>query len=692
MRPEFYDNIHALADKVVKAESVEDIRAMSRSGEFSSLFEGKYSDYAQAYFLSDLIRKSAKDEAVEFFLDQNMKTYTNEPYVDEAGDFHPLWENVLEKAMYYKRDNLAKQIADIQVNTVFKDYGASFKGKGSKEVYDRAVQEAYGNCSEKYTLKFNDMALSMLEQKESLNHVAKFVEKHHEVMNYDTLLKYIDYCDYKNISNDNFKNLSNHPNVLRADNAFQYIAKKCANIEQVQRVLDKINENSEKSVFYIKHFLDSVFHSNKNSEAVIYAYEYMSKTKNVVNIYDIMSLEAAEIFYKKGIISIETLGKSCLINEDVKRFEELIKNGMDINEISMDWRIDFCTITSINAQTKNKFKDLFIKYANDETNWKCYPQAMFDTLKDKNPEKCLKDAIKYDCITAERLKELLENGKVKLDADDVSKLASNSKLGHGHIMRIDKEYGYNIMEKRKLQQLVPEIPYMSKEKQAETLEKYGNNKEVVKALFVSGMEIPAEKLKAMFTAEELAEVRMNAKIQADMAANEKKSAELAQTQRALEQKEDEINSKLEETRARLEQKEKQIDDREAAMKSERSTSVNAAEDTKNLTDEQKRDNFAAKKKLMTEHPIMLEPCLNSMCESYVFTKDEAIKKEMLGELYAVRKGGKTDAEKRDMAKTFKRVLDKNPALKKDENLVALSKIDTVFSKPTNKVKAQTTRS
>lgn len=127
------------------------------------------------------------------------------------------------------------------------------------------------------------------------------------------------------------------------------------------------------------------------------------------------------------------------------------------------------------------------------------------------------------------------------------------------------------------------------------------------------------------------------------------------------------------------------------IEKERSTSINAAEDIKNLTDEQRKQNFAAKKKLMEEHPIMLEPCLNSMCESYVYTKDEAIKKEMLGELYVIRKGGKSDTEKRDMAKTFKRVLDKNPSLKKDENLVALSKIDTIISQPTKSVKKQVTR-
>ena len=80
-----------------------------------------------------------------------------------------------------------------------------------------------------------------------------------------------------------------------------------------------------------------------------------------------------------------------------------------------------------------------------------------------------------------------------------------------------------------------------------------------------------------------------------------------------------------------------------------------------------------------------------MCELYVFTKDEAIKGRMLSDLYAIRKGGKTDSEKREMSKTFKRVLDKNPSLKKDENLVALSKIDTIVSQPTKSVKKQITR-
>jgi hypothetical protein len=78
-----------------------------------------------------------------------------------------------------------------------------------------------------------------------------------------------------------------------------------------------------------------------------------------------------------------------------------------------------------------------------------------------------------------------------------------------------------------------------------------------------------------------------------------------------------------------------------------------------------------------------------MCESYVLTGNNNIKKEMLAALYELRKGDdKSDSQKREMARTFKRVIDRNPRLQKDENLVALSKIDYVISKPTNAVKKQ----
>ena len=200
------------------------------------------------------------------------------------------------------------------------------------------------------------------------------------------------------------------------------------------------------------------------------------------------------------------------------------------------------------------------------------------------------------------------------------------------------------------------------------------------ALLESGIkDVDFSRIKARLTDEDKSKFK-DIKIQ-------ELSEKLAETKARLEQQE-RYTSEIE---ACLEQQKREVAEREKAIKTERASSVNIAENVKEQTDEQRKENFAAKKKLMKEHPIMLEPCLNSMCESYVATKDEAIKNEMLSDLYAIRKGGKTDSEKREMAKTFKLVLDKNPSLKKDENLVALSKIDTIVSQPTKGVKKQITR-
>ena len=111
----------------------------------------------------------------------------------------------------------------------------------------------------------------------------------------------------------------------------------------------------------------------------------------------------------------------------------------------------------------------------------------------------------------------------------------------------------------------------------------------------------------------------------------------------------------------------------------------------NIIDGKRKDEFDKRKNLMAEHPIMAKICLASMCSFYIDTKDEKLKTEMLKSLYEIRKSGEKNKDKRNMAGVFKHVLDENPRLKKDEKLVALSKIDTIFSKPTNIVKTQTTR-
>lgn len=191
-------------------------------------------------------------------------------------------------------------------------------------------------------------------------------------------------------------------------------------------------------------------------------------------------------------------------------------------------------------------------------------------------------------------------------------------------------------------------------------------------------------MKGRFEPETVERIFAENEILQEQAKNEKISKKLLHMKVRLADKEQQLANKEQQ----LANKEQQLADKEKYLASERSTSVNAAENIANMSDEERKENFELKKKLMEEHPIMLEPCLNSMCKSYVATKDETMKKEMLGDLYEVRKGGNTDVDNRDMAKTFKRVLDKNPSLKNDENLVALSKIDTVISQPTKVVKKQ----
>lgn len=109
----------------------------------------------------------------------------------------------------------------------------------------------------------------------------------------------------------------------------------------------------------------------------------------------------------------------------------------------------------------------------------------------------------------------------------------------------------------------------------------------------------------------------------------------------------------------------------------------------NVEDKKHYEDFVAKRKLMEEHPIMREQCLGSMCLAYAQTKDKIVKMKLLGDLYEIRKGRETNKEKREMAKLFGHVLEQHPELKQDENLVALSKVDIAFVRPTQKVEKRT---
>ena len=231
------------------------------------------------------------------------------------------------------------------------------------------------------------------------------------------------------------------------------------------------------------------------------------------------------------------------------------------------------------------------------------------------------------------------------------------------------ERGMSAIEKR----ILNEFPIADYPKLRERMLQQTKSEDTIRALLAAGTTVTLEELEQKLPHDVAKKIIAESDILRQQGENKRIAQELDSERVKLKKEKDYVQRELE------------------AIQQERATSVNANEDLQDLTDEDRKESFVAKKKLMTEHPIMIEPCLNSMCIAYVLTEDEQLKKEMLSDLYTIRKGAKTDTQKRDMAKAFKRVLDKNPKLKKDENLVALSKIDTIVAQPTKVVKKQVTR-
>lgn len=95
-----------------------------------------------------------------------------------------------------------------------------------------------------------------------------------------------------------------------------------------------------------------------------------------------------------------------------------------------------------------------------------------------------------------------------------------------------------------------------------------------------------------------------------------------------------------------------------------------------FSSERKKELFAKMKEEMLKNPNLREGHLVGMCKIYVSeTNTPEQKAEYFKGLHEVRKSGTTNAEKREMARTFGRVLERNPELAKDEALKGLAKID-----------------
>ena len=90
----------------------------------------------------------------------------------------------------------------------------------------------------------------------------------------------------------------------------------------------------------------------------------------------------------------------------------------------------------------------------------------------------------------------------------------------------------------------------------------------------------------------------------------------------------------------------------------------------------KKEIFDKMQEEITKNPNLLENHLVGMCKIYVSKTNTPEEKAVYFEqLHKIRKSGNTNAEKREMARTFGRVLERNPDLAKDEALKGLAKID-----------------
>lgn len=95
-----------------------------------------------------------------------------------------------------------------------------------------------------------------------------------------------------------------------------------------------------------------------------------------------------------------------------------------------------------------------------------------------------------------------------------------------------------------------------------------------------------------------------------------------------------------------------------------------------FTPERKHELFDHMKEEMQTNANLRESHLVGMCKIYASqTNTPEDKAAYFEQLHAIRKSGNSNAEKREMARTFSRVLERNPELAKDEALKGLAKVD-----------------
>lgn len=148
---------------------------------------------------------------------------------------------------------------------------------------------------------------------------------------------------------------------------------------------------------------------------------------------------------------------------------------------------------------------------------------------------------------------------------------------------------------------------------------------------------------------------------------EKLKVEVREERGALASRESEVSK----AKARVDAKEKEL----GFMKDIPLVCQGSQKEVDALAPERKKELFD-KMKEEIKNPNLRENHFVGMCKIYASNTNTPEDKAMyFEELYKIRKSGKTNAEKREMAATFARVLQRNPELAKDEALQGLAKVD-----------------
>lgn len=161
--------------------------------------------------------------------------------------------------------------------------------------------------------------------------------------------------------------------------------------------------------------------------------------------------------------------------------------------------------------------------------------------------------------------------------------------------------------------------------------------------------------------------------------NERLTAEnqqLREEHKKVEQKEVKLNDEQQQFQRYVDHKSAEIKAKSAEIAFKKDIDDLYKEGPNKFEPARRKELFAKMKEELLQNPNLREGHLAAMCKIYASAKNSpADKAEYFEQLHKIRKSGKTNIEKREMAATFDRVLGRNPELAKDEALKGLAKVD-----------------